>query len=73
MGFIKINGRMLDAEEHRNDVSMLRHEIAAELSELVEKYGFDVVRKEFKGYNCLFICCINVNMGLLAEIRFKKR
>ena len=72
MGFIEINGRILDLQEHKENVSALRFELFYELNELFSKYGFEVKKKDVRGYGLLCMHLENENLGLGIKIRMDK-
>ncbi len=72
MGFIEINGRILDINEHKENVSALRFELFYELNELFSKYGFELKKKDFRGYGKLSLYFENKNLGLGMKIDMNK-
>ncbi len=73
MGFITVNGRILDLAEYRKDVSALRFEIAYEISECLAKYGFQNIRKHFQRYDGLDLVFIDNRNGLEMRIELKRK
>ncbi len=72
MGFITVNGRILDFAEHKKEVSALRFELAYEISECMSKYGFKIVKKEFKSYHCVELLFVNEKAGLVVKFKTNK-
>ncbi len=71
MGFITVNGRILDLAEYKKEVSALRFELAYELQECLAKYGFEIANKKFGNYGKLSLKFINNNLGISLEINMK--
>ncbi|GEM_PF-6266015 len=72
MGFITVNGRILDEEEYTSEVSALRFELMYELTELFAKYGFEAVERKTIRYDGLQLVFSNKRLGLTAAASLRK-
>lgn len=72
MGFITVNGSVLDEEEYGNEVSALRFELMYELTELFAKYGFEVAERKTVGYDRLQLVFSNKRLSLTAAASLRK-
>ena len=72
MAFITINGRILDEEEYRSEVSALRFELMYELIELLSKYGFEASEKKTSRYYGLTLAFYNKELTLSAKVIVKQ-
>jgi hypothetical protein len=70
-GFVTVNGRILDCNEYKSEVSDLRCEISFVLQDVLSKYGFILDNEHVSGYDCIRLRLKNHPLGLDADFFLK--
>ncbi|MCP3685881.1 MAG: hypothetical protein GY861_24805 [bacterium] len=71
MKFIEINNRILDFDEYRKEVKVMKYMMEYDLKEYFAKFGFIAKEKTAFG-NKLFLSFYNENLDLEARVTLTK-